>query len=108
VLTARQEELDLTGDTRITDRLARPAFCEEDTLAPGYSEGAANSQASAACPGEEGDCGRHSWRGRGEESGSDKGNVELYYGAGIDQLLKEPKIWSELQTIQQDYEEDTW
>jgi hypothetical protein len=32
----------------------------------------------------------------------------LHYGAGIEQLLKEQKNWSELQTIRQDYEEDAW
>jgi hypothetical protein len=97
VLTARQEELDLTGDTRITDRLARPAVCEEDTFGSGYGEGAADSRASAARPSEESDCGRHRWRGAGEESGGDKGDVELHYGAGIEQLLKEQKNGSELQ-----------
>jgi len=79
VETARLEEVDVIGDTRITDRLRRTTICEVDTISSIGSLVDAGDRASAACTGEEGDCNPHRRSGGNKESCGDEDDVELHY-----------------------------
>jgi len=74
--TARNEELDLVGDPRIPDWLRR-ATSQSATESSGHV-GTSTLGAGTVRPSEDGDWGRHRQRGGSEESGGDKGNVELH------------------------------
>ena len=74
--TARHEELDLTGYTRVTNGLPGVAS-KRDTLVVSEAT-AGDDRASAACTCEEGNSDRQSRSGRNEESGSNEGEVELH------------------------------
>ena len=77
VTTARDEELDLAGDTRITDWLGRVASKADTLVVSEVTTG--DDRASAACPCEEGNSDRHNRSGASEESGSDEDDVELHF-----------------------------
>lgn len=78
VTTARNEELNFVGDTRISDGLDRTAS-QSGTDRSLQCEALA-LRISAVRPSEAGDGGRHCLRGAGEESSGDEGNVESHYG----------------------------
>ena len=78
VATARNVELNSTGDTRIADWLRR-AGSQSETFSRRHFKTLALS-ASAVRPGEASDCGRHRQRGGSKESGSDEDTVELHCG----------------------------
>ena len=78
VATARNVELDLTGDTRIPDRLHRAAS-QSEAYSRRHIETLA-LRASTICSSKAGDSGRHCQRGGSDESSGDEENVELHYG----------------------------
>jgi len=75
--TARDVELDLTGDSGIPDGLGRAAS-QCATESSGHV-GTSTLRAGTVRSSEDGDCGRHRQRGGSEESSGNEDNVELHY-----------------------------
>ena len=86
MLTTRDEELDLAGNTRVPDRLDRAAS-GGDTFSRRSCNGV-GGRTCAVSPNKASNGERHCLRGGGEESTGDEDGVEFHFGE-IEQLLND-------------------